>query len=442
VHYLNNGGSLLRLQQLLGHAQISHSIRLFGGQASFVSRPAWELADVVRLFGSGLEASRPLVQHVRRALDDIAHCRTAALGGHIDACDGCGSLRLSYNSCRNRHCPKCQGVEREAWVMGQEELLLLVPYYHVVFTLPDALHELCLYNPRTLYNALLESAWQTLQKFAADPKWLGTHIGTTMILHTWGQNLCLHPHVHCIVPGGGLGVDNRWIRAKSGTGERFLFPVKAMSKVFRAVFLQRVLPLVEAGLLVLPPDEEAFHLPSSWRLWRNALYQKPWVVYAKRPFGGPKQVIEYLGRYTHKAAISNHRLLEVTDKSIRFSYKDYREEGKKKEMTLAGEEFLRRFTLHVLPPGFRRVRHYGILSNARRMLTLAAARADLSPDQPAPPKRSRKERRAEAVRRLFKGNDPDLCPACKEGRMLRIGIVPPQRPPPKGQLPHWIPILS
>jgi hypothetical protein len=187
-------------------------------------------------------------------------------------------------------------VGREAWVTGQEELLLFVPYYHVVFTIPDALNGLCMYHPRTLYNALFESAWQTLQQFAADPKWLGAQTGATMVLHTWGQNLCLHLHIHCIVPGGGLSDDNHWVRAKSGTGERFLFPVKAMSKVFRAVFLRRVLPLVEAGLLVLPPNEEAFHIPSSWRSWRNTLYPKPWVVYAKRPFGGPKQVIEYLGR--------------------------------------------------------------------------------------------------------------------------------------------------
>lgn len=407
-----------------------------------MSRPVWELADVVGSFGEGLASARPLAQHVRRTLEDIGRCRTSALGGHVDACDGCGSLRISYNSCRNRHCPKCQGVEREAWVAGQEELLLPVPYYHVVFTLPDTLHGLCLYNPRTMYNALFESAWQTLQKFAADPKWLGAEAGATMVLHTWGQNLCLHPHVHCIVPGGGLSAQNRWVRAKSGRGERFLFPVKAMSKVFRAIFLGKVLPLAETGLLVLPPDEEVFHLPVRWRPWRNALYKKSWVVYAKRPFGGPKQVIEYLGRYTHKAAISNHRLLEVTDQNVRFSYKDYREGGKKKEMVLHGEEFLRRFTLHILPPGFRRMRHYGILSNARRTGALAAIRADLCPTDPIPPKKSRKERRLEAVRRLFKGSGPDVCPCCKEGRLVRIGVVPPQRPPPKGQMPDWVPLLT
>jgi hypothetical protein len=403
-----------------------------------VSRPAYELADVVRRFGAGLHAARPLSAHVRRALDDIGRCRTAALGGHVDACDGCGSIRISYNSCRNRHCPKCQGVEREAWIAGQEENLLPVTYYHVVFTLPDALHGLCLYNPRTLYNALFDAAWQTLRRFAADPRWLGAETGATMVLHTWGQNLCLHPHVHCIVPGGGLSAQKRWVRAKSGTGERFLFPVKALSKVFRAIFLRGVLPLAEAGLLVLPPDEAHFQA-ARWRAWRNGLYQKKWVVYAKRPFGGPKQVIEYLGRYTHKAAISNHRLLEIGEQTVRFAYKDYRAEGKKKEMTLAGEEFLRRFALHVLPCGFRRMRHYGILSNARKNAALSAARADLRPAEAPPPKRNRQERRAEAVRRLFKGADPTRCPCCQTGTLHRIGLIPRQRAPPMGEMPLWMP---
>ncbi len=405
-----------------------------------MSRPAYELADVVRRFGERLKAARPLAAHVRRALDDIGCCRTAALGGHVDACDGCGTLRIAYNSCRNRHCPKCQGVEREAWIAGQEENLLPVAYHHVVFTLPDALHGLCLYNPRTLYNALFDAAWQTLRRFAADQKWLGAETGATMVLHTWGQNLCLHPHVHCIVPGGGLSAQKRWVRAKSGTGERFLFPVKAMSKVFRAIFLRSVLPLAEAGLLVLPPDEAHFQA-AHWRTWRNGLYQKNWVVYAKRPFGGPKQVIEYLGRYTHKAAISNHRLLEIGEETVRFAYKDYRDEGRRKEMTLAGEEFLRRFALHVLPCGFRRMRHYGILSNARKNAALSAARAHLRPAEAPPPKRNRKERRAEAVRRLFKGADPTRCPCCRTGTLHRIGLIPRQRAPPMGEMPLWTPLF-
>ncbi|HNK51450.1 MAG TPA: IS91 family transposase [Nitrospira sp.] len=406
-----------------------------------MSRPAWELADVVRLFGEGLETSRPLPRHVLRTLGDILKCRTAVFGGHVDACDACGALRISYNSCRNRHCPKCQVVGREAWVVGREESLLPVPYYHVVFTLPDGLHGLCLYNPRSLYNALFDAAWETLQKFATDPKWLGAQTGATMVLHTWGQNLCLHPHVHCIVPGGGLAPGDCWVGAKNGGGGgRFLFPVKAMSKVFRAAFLHRVVPLAETGLLVLPPDEDAYRCPARWRAWRNALYQKPWVVYAKRPFGGPKQVIEYLGRYTHKAAISNHRLLEVGEKGVRFAYKDYRQAGAKKEMALDGVEFLRRFALHILPTGFRRMRHYGILANARKSAALAAARAALCPHDPPPPKRTRKERREEALRRLFKGADPTLCPCCKTGHLLRIGAIPPQRPPPPAQLPYWAPL--
>jgi hypothetical protein len=406
-----------------------------------VSRPAWELADVVRRFGASLATQRPLQRHVRRTLEDIERCRTAALGGHLDACDTCGSIRISYNSCRNRHCGKCQGVEREAWMVGCEESLLEIPYYHMVFTLPDCLNELCLHNPRTLYNALFDSAWATLRRFSKDERWLGGQSGATMVLHTWGQNLSLHPHVHCIVPGGALSTAGQWIRPKKGgSRERFLFPVKAMSRVFRAVFLRQVLPLLEAGLLVVPHLSEVFTHRNRWRPWRNALYQKKWVVYAKRPFGGPQQVIEYLGRYTHKAAISNHRLLEVSAQGVRFAYKDYRQNGQAKEMTLEGEEFLRRFTLHILPPGFRRMRHYGILSNARKAKALTQARTalgaaqDLSPVKP----QNASARRAEAVRRLFKGLDPQQCPVCKTGHFNCVGVIPRQRAPPKGQMPLWI----
>lgn len=401
-----------------------------------MSRPRWEVADVIHLFGEKLEQSRPLTRHVRRTLDDMAACRTAALGGHVDGCDACGSLRLSYNSCGNRNCGKCQGLEREAWILGREQDLLPVVYYHVVFTIAAQLNSLCLYNLRTMYGLLFEAAWQTLQVFARDEKHLGAAIGATMVLHTWGQNLGLHPHIHAIVPGGGLAGDGKWQKARSRS-DRFLFPVKAMSRVFRAIFLKKVLLHLENGELVLP-DEAHFQDEKAYRKWRNALYQKPWVVYAKRPFGGPKQVLEYLGRYTHKTAISNHRLLDVSEKGVRFAYKDYRTEGKNKEMTLDGVEFLRRFTLHILPGGFRRMRHYGILSNTQKKAALAACRSDLAPGRPPPARKDRKQLRAEAVQRLFKGEASDRCPCCKTGRLRRIGLIPRQRAPPAGQLPNWI----
>ena len=394
------------------------------------------MADVVRLFGGELSGSRPLAKHARKALADIAACRTSLLGGHVDACDGCGSLRISYNRCGNRHCGKCQGLDREAWVLGREQELLPVVYYHVVFTVPAELDGLFLLNPRTLYGLLFAASWETLQVFARGPKHLGAETGATMVLHTWGQVLCLHPHVHAIVPGGGLTAEGRWQKARSRS-DGFLFPVKAMSKVFRAVLLKKVLAYLEGGALVLPAGPH-FQTEKAYRDWRKALYRKPWAVYAKRPFGGPKQVLEYLGRYTHKVAVSNHRILGVSaDKGVRFAYKDYRAGGKKKEMVLAGVEFLRRFTLHILPSGFRRIRHYGILGNHHKKVALAAIRADLEPGRPPPEKKDRKQLRAEALSHIFKGADPDLCPCCRAGKMQRIGMVPRQREPPAGVMPDW-----
>lgn len=401
-----------------------------------MNRPQWEISDVIRLFGNKLEQSRPLKRHIRQALLDISVCRTALLGGHVDACTGCGSLRLSYNSCGNRHCGKCQGVEREAWILGREQDLLPVTYYHVVFTIPAQLNELCLYNARTMYGLLFEASWQTIQLFAADEKHLGATTGATMVLHTWGQNLSLHPHIHAIVPGGGLTGAGKWQKTKSRS-DQFLFPVKAMSRVFRAILLKKVLYFLENGILIVPNDE-VFHNGKAYRKWRNELYQTPWVVYAKRPFGGPKQVLEYLGRYTHKTAISNHRILDVSQQGVQFAYKDYRSEGKKKTMKLEGEEFLRRFTLHILPGGFRRMRHYGIVSNTQKKEALATCRRDLLPGVALPVCKDRKTLREQAAKKLFKGDDPMRCPCCKEGQLQRIGLIPRQRAPPLGQMPQWI----
>ena len=400
-------------------------------------RPSWEVADVIRLFGEQLEQTRAQPRHIRRVLADLLACRTAVLGGHVDACNACGRVQISYNRCGNRSCGKCQGVDREAWVLGREQDLLPVVYYHVVFTIAAELNGLCLYNPRFMYDALFESAWATLQKFATDPKWLGAQGGATMVLHTWGQNLSLHPHVHAIVPGGGLTSEGKWQKAKSRS-DQFLYPVKAMSRVFRAIFLKKVLLMVESGAMVLP-DEPQFSDPKQYRCWRNSLYKKPWVVYAKRPFGGPKQVLEYLGRYTHKIAISNHRILDVSaENGVRFAYKDYRKEGKKGVMTLAGVEFLRRFTMHIPPANFRRIRHYGIGSNQRKKEASAAIRQDLTPDAPVPIRKDRKQLRTEAVQRIFKGQDPTCCPSCRAGHLQRIGLIPRQRAPAAGAMPHWV----
>lgn len=331
--------------------------------------------------------------HQEKTLRALSYCRTAALGGHIDACDGCGNLSISYNSCRNRHCPQCQGHKKEEWIQKREQELLPCSYYHLVFTLPEELNGLAIANPTLIYKSLFEAAWATLNQFG---KAEGLQLGMIAVLHTWGQNLSLHPHLHCIVPGGGINAQGKW-RRKVRT-DKYLFPVKAMSKVFRAKF---VASLRTSGI----KDQNLI----------DQLFTKNWVVYAKRPFGGPKQVIEYLGRYTHKVAISNHRIKEVTDLEVRFGYKDYRKEGQKKEMTLSNTEFVRRFCLHILPKRFVRIRHYGILSSSWKRGKLQALQSDLKIKIPeVKPKTLLKK-----------------CRCCKEGNLVTIAVFGQRGPPPE-----------
>ena len=312
-------------------------------------QPAFEMADVLNTNWTAVQQSEKFNRWQLRTLHAVRRCRTAALGAHVDGCTSCGHLRISYNSCRNRHCPKCQGNLRKKWIQAREQELLPVPYFHVVFTLPDTLNTICLHEPASMYNILFQTAWSVLNSFGKDHKWLGAQSGMIAILHTWGQTLSLHPHLHCIVPGGGLNKQGKWKTAK--TNGKYLFSVKAMSKVFRARFLAA---LREQLPLQMNPE------------LLNQLYKKDWVVFAKRPFGGPHSVIEYLGRYTHKIAISNHRIKNIEQGKITFSYKDYRQQGTAKEMTLDALEFIRRFGLHILPKGFVRIRHYGILSSTSK----------------------------------------------------------------------------
>lgn len=340
-------------------------------------QPRHEVAEVIRIFGPELRSHYTLSSKQLQTLSTLERCRTAALGGHLYACRACGVVHPAFNSCRNRHCPKCQAVEREAWIMARQVELLPVSYYHVVFTIPDQLNNLCRHNERWMYDLLFSTSWKVLRQFAANPIWLGARTGATMILHTWGQNLMLHPHIHCIVPGGGLDKDGHWQNSRQG--ENFQFPVPAMAMVYKAIFLKAIFKALKKKQLLLPKD---FAQGTALKKWRQVLYAKTWVAYAKRPFGGPDQVIEYLGRYTHKVAISNHRLLEVTDEIVRFNYKDYRQQGKRLEMELDGVEFLRRFCLHVLPKGFRRIRHYGILSNVCKTKALTACRKSLQVQAP------------------------------------------------------------
>ena len=342
-------------------------------------------------------------------LSAISKCRTAALGGHIDACKGCGFYKISYNSCGNRHCPTCGALKRETWIARQEEKLLNVPYFHVVFTIPHELNELCLQHPRLLYGLLFKTAWQTIQTFAKDPKYLGAKTGMTAVLHTWGQNLSLHPHLHCIVPGGGLTPHGKWKITR--TDGKYLFPKNALRKVFRGKFMAALKDVAAKDVIELPAQ------------LKEKLYRKKWVVYAKRPFAKPENVIEYLGRYTHKTAISNYRLKEVDLYTVKFSYKDYKTGGTFKEMSLDVSEFIRRFALHILPHGFGRIRHFGILSSRGQLTQIPLIQASMGIEKP---KLTKIQLRQKALKSL---KTDATCPACGQEKLQRILPFPRGEPP-------------
>jgi len=393
-------------------------------------RPNFELADIIKMYGDKYRTTGKVPAQHLRTLSAIERCRTAELGGHVTVCTDCGTSKTSYNSCRNRHCPRCGGFERELWIDDRKRELLPVRYQHIVFTIPAEFNDFCRYDPKFCYSLLFRSAWKTLDTFARDQKWLGARAGASMVLHTWGQNLSLHPHVHAVVPNGGLDAEGKWISPKKGLRQSgFLFPVKAMSKVFRAVFLREFMVSWLSGKLNPPPSAPT--KKKDIDRWRRARYHQNWVVYAKAPFGGPNQVIEYLGRYTHKTAISNHRIISVGPEKVSFNYKDYREKGIRKTMALAGLEFLRRFCLHILPFGFRRMRHYGILSNYHKAKALAAARASLNVDSATvPAKKPRAERIRDLLEKLI-GHPISDCPDCgAKDSLIRILLPPNARAPP------------
>lgn len=328
--------------------------------SAFSPQPRLEVADILRAHGPAYRARHPVSPEQAKVMTSLVQCRTAVLGGHVDSCDGCGFVRVSYNSCRDRHCPKCQASERAAWVDARLERLLPVEYFHVVFTLPEQLHPLILKNRRTLYALLFKAASETLLELAADPQRLGAQLGITAVLHTWGQNLLFHPHLHCVVTGGGLSPDGkRWVPTREG----YLLPVQVLSRLFRGKFLARLKQLYKSGQLTLTGSVSHLAVPSVFQQLLDRLYRTKWVVYAKPPFGGAPQVYRYLGRYTHRVALSNSRLISMRDGRVRFQYKDYADGQKSKRMTLSAEEFLRRFLLHVLPKGFVRIRHYGLLAS-------------------------------------------------------------------------------
>jgi Putative transposase/Transposase zinc-binding domain len=364
-----------------------------------IQRPALELAEVVQRHGHRLEALSGQEQRILRA---IAACRTAALGGHVQRCDHCQHQRIAYNSCRNRHCPKCQGSACAKWMVDRAGELLPVEYFHVVFTLPNTFNSLVLSNKRIVYNVLFEAVAQTLLEVAANPKHLGARIGFLAILHTWGQNLSLHPHLHCVIPGGGLSPDGstglttggKWIACRAG----FFLPVRVLSRVFRGKFIDLLKRAWTAGELHGIENDSAFA-----RLI-DASVKHDWVVYAKRPFGGPGQVLKYLARYTHRIAISSRRLISMNDQTVTFRWKDYAHHNRPRTMTLDGAEFLRRFLMHAVPRGFMRIRHFGLLANRVRATNLALCRRLIA---------------TPLVAMHYDATPPlPLCPICQRGHLI------------------------
>ncbi len=338
-----------------------------------MTRPPWEVADVIQRGGSRFldRYQKSLTYPQVKVLNAITRCRTAALGGHRDQCDRCGHQTISYNSCRNRHCPKCQTNARDKWLRSRQRELLPITYYHVVFSVPHRLVPLMWQNKRVLFALLFEASAATLLEVPANPKRLGALVGFLSVLHTWGQTLQPHPHIHCVVPGGGLSPDHeRWIHSR----QNFFLPVRVLSRVFRGKFIAGLKELFHKHQLQFFGACQQLADAKAFNAFLRPLFREDWVVYSKQPFGGPEHVLHYLARYTHRVAISNHRLLNVTDHDVTFRWKDYAHHRKSRAMTLTHEEFLRRFFQHVLPAGFPRIRYFGFLANRRRSLLLPLCR--------------------------------------------------------------------
>ena len=388
-----------------------------------MERPKLEVADVFRRYGEAYRqqhgASLSVAQ--RRVTTAIEVCRTAALGGHLERCDQCGYERNAYNSCRDRHCPKCQCLARAEWIQERQAELLNVPYFHVVFTVPEQVAAIAYQNKKVVYSILFQATAETLKTIAADPQHLGAEIGFFAVLHTWGQNLQVHPHLHCVVPGGGLSPDSRrWVSCRPD----FFWPVRVLSRLFRRLFLESLQKAFDRGKLRFFGDLESLRQATNFARLVARLKASEWVVYAKRPFAGPQQVLDYVGRYTHRVAISNNRLLDMENGQVRFRWKDYRDGGQSKTMTLSADEFIRRFLLHVLPNGFQRIRYYGFLGNRYRKEKLAQCRRllgmpSLPETDPLPAEKDYRDRYEELT-----GGSLYQCPQCNKGRMLVVEILP------------------
>lgn len=382
-------------------------------------RPNYEVVDIFRHYGAQYRSNHRLSVAHLKVMGDIEVCRTAYLGGHLEQCDCCGFQRCSYNSCRNRHCPKCQAFTKARWLEARKLELLPVTYFHNVFTLPHELNPLTLCNKKVVLNLLFKSVSETLTQFGANPEnGLGGKLGFTCILHTWDQTLLDHFHLHCLIAGGALSADkDRWICAH----EDFLFPVKALSKVFRAKFIDFLRHTFAKNELVFPGAIQHLKSQKEFSQLLDQLWQKDWVVYSKKPFPGPEQVLDYFGRYTHRVAISNNRILDIDNGQVSFTYKDRKDNNSRKIMTLQADEFIRRFLLHVLPHGFMRIRHFGLLSNRYKKQNLSLCRQflGLSPELPEAVNKTSRELMVEIT-----GIDPTKCPQCNQGTMLIIWELP------------------
>jgi Putative transposase/Transposase zinc-binding domain len=383
-------------------------------------QPTLELADIFRQYGPAYRQAHALPLHQHRLMQAIETCRTAVLGGTVEWCDHCQYTHTRYRSCRNRHCPKCQGSARGKWLEQRREELLPTEYFHVVFTLPESIAAIAFYNKKAVYDILFRATAQTLLTIARDPKRLGVELGFFAVLHSWGQNLHFHPHLHCVVPGGGLSADqDRWIHGR----RRYLLPVQVLSRLFRRLFLEQLEAAYAAGQLQFFGQLEGLRHAPAFAAYLAPLHKCEWVVYAKPPFGGPQHVLEYLGRYTHRVAISNRRLLALEDGQVSFAWKDYQDQQQpQKVMTVSAEEFIRRFLQHSLPPGFQRIRYYGFLANCHRAEKLVLCRqllatpcSELLP-QPAA---------CRNFQAVLIASNPRLCPKCGVGILISIQTLWP-----------------
>jgi hypothetical protein len=386
-------------------------------------RPAVELADIFRCYGPNYRAQHRLPLDSHKVIDAIVACRTAVLGSHTDVCNQCSHTRISYNSCRNRHCPKCQSLARAKWLDARKAELLPVQYFHVVFTVPEQIAAVAFYNQKLLYDILFQTTAQTLLTIAHDPKHLGAGIGFFAILHTWGQNLLFHPHLHCVIPGGGISPDRQsWIDCPAG----FFLPVRVLSRLFRRLFLTALKTAFDEDQLKFFGDLRSLSNRQNFLDYLAPLGKCEWVVYAKAPFGGPQHVLEYLGRYTHRVALSNRRLLNIDNDQVTFRYKNYRlnSTARHKVMSLPADEFMRRFLLHILPARFKKIRFYGFLSNRQRKTELQHCRLLLT--APAAVLLPRPADYREFYQTLT-GCSLTRCPVCGRGEMIRISSVLPVR---------------